>query len=213
MGAPPASRAVTVRLKQCLETLRAPTPLTLALAAAFLCPLDWGSQMAGESVVPGGSLDESAHLLTTLLVVWALGESVAKRVLGPALVASVAIDIDHVPQHLGTQFLTMGTPRPYTHSLLTILVVLAMAGRSRRRRQGLLGVALGLGIHFGRDLGEPGSGVALLWPFSYRSFSLPHWSYVAVMVAVVAAVVLRLAHQRARSDICPRVRAPAEVSD
>lgn len=55
--------------------------------------------------------------------------------------------------------------------------------------------------------------MSLVWPFSYRSFSLPHWSYVAVMVVVLAAVLLRLAHQRPRLDIRPGMRAPAEVSD
>ena len=114
----------------------------------------------------------------------------------PALFASVLIDMDHVPGRLGVDVLTAGTPRPYTHSLLTIAVVLVGALLWRRRRDVLLGVALGLGIHFLRDLAEPGSGVALLWPFSDRSFNVPHASYVVAMLAVVAVDAYRCRVQR-----------------
>jgi MYXO-CTERM domain-containing protein len=186
--------------------------MTLALAALLLVLADWGSHLAGDSVIPGGPLDESAHLLTTLLVVWALGPTVATRFLGAALVASVAIDLDHVPQHLGTQLLTAGTPRPYTHSLLTVLVVLVLGVVWRRRRRILCGVALGLLVHFWRDLGEPGTGVSLLWPVSHRGFSLPHWSYVAVMTVVVAGVAWRLAWHR-RADMRPGARAAYKAAD
>lgn len=80
----------------------------------------------------------------------------------PALFASVLIDLDHVPARLGWRELTEDTPRPYTHSLPTVGVVLLGALLWRRRRDVLLGVAIGLAIHFWRDLSEPGSGVALL---------------------------------------------------
>jgi membrane-bound metal-dependent hydrolase YbcI (DUF457 family) len=119
------------------------------------------------------------------LVLWALGRTACRRFLIPALIASVAIDLDHVPGQLGAHWLTAGTPRPYTHSLLTIVVVLGVALVGRRRRDVALGIALGLAIHFFRDLSEPGSGVALLWPWSDHSFSLPHGSYVASMALVV----------------------------
>ena len=101
----------------------------------------------------------------------------------PALIASVAIDLDHIPAQLGADWLTAGTPRPYTHSLLTIVVVVAIAVLWRRRRDLLLGVAIGLAIHFWRDMGEGGSGVSLLWPVSYHSFQYPHGLYVAVTAA------------------------------
>ena len=55
----------------------------------------------------------------------------------------------------------------------------------RRRRYLLLGVAIGLAIHFWRDMAEGGSGVSLLWPFSYHSFQYPHAVYVAAMAAFV----------------------------
>lgn len=160
-------------------------PLNLALAVAAFALADWGSELAGSSTIPGGPLDEIAHLLTMLLILWALGLGVSRRFGVPALIASVLIDVDHIPGRLGSDFLTAGTPRPYSHSLLTVAIVLVVALVWRRRREPLLGIAFGLTIHFWRDLSEPGSGVSLLWPFSYRSFSLPHGSYVAVMVVIV----------------------------
>lgn len=174
--------------------LLTPPPLTrstLALASVGLVASDIGSMLAGDATFPGGPVDEIAHVLTMLLILWALGPRVTERFGMPALVASVAIDIDHIPDRLGAHWLTAGTPRPYTHSLLTIVVVLLLAACWRRRRVLLLGVALGLGLHFWRDLADPGSGVALLWPFSNHSFSFPHALYLAAMAGVVVAAAWR----------------------
>jgi MYXO-CTERM domain-containing protein len=176
--------------------LARPTPLGLLSAAGLLALSDWASHLAGDSVFPGGPLDECAHLMTMLLVLWALGPAITRRFLVPALIASVVIDVDHVPQHLGTQLLTAGTPRPYPHSLVTVALVLGLACVWRRRRTIWLGVALGLVVHFWRDLSETGPGVSLLWPVSYAWSSLPHWSYVAVMVTVVGVVAGRLSAAR-----------------
>ena len=110
------------------------SPVTLALTTVLLAAADWGTRLAGDTVIPGGPLDELAHLLTTLLFFWALGPRARERFLVPALIASVAIDLDHVPGRLGVDWLTAGTPRPYTHSLLTIAIVLASALVLRRRR-------------------------------------------------------------------------------
>ena len=156
------------------------------LAAVVFALADWGETMAGSSFFPGGPLDETAHFLTMLLVLWAIGDRVSQRVGAAALVASVAIDLDHGPQYLGDDFLTRGTPRPYSHSLLTIAVVLVGAAVWRRRRAVCLGVALGLAFHFWRDLSEPGSGVALLWPFTDHSFSFSPAGYLVIMAAIVA---------------------------
>ncbi len=51
---------------------------------------------------------------------------------------------------------------PYTPSLLVTGMVLAGAWVAPRRRDLLLGIALGLAVHFWRDRSEPGSWVALL---------------------------------------------------
>lgn len=161
------------------------SPRLLALAAIAFALADWGETRAGASFLPGGPLDETAHALTMLMVLWALGDRVWKRYGAAALVASVAIDLDHVPQYLGDGLLTRGTPRPYPHSLLTIAVVLLVTALWRRRRDLGLGIALGLVVHFWRDLSEPGSGVALLWPLTDHSFSLAPGSYLAIMGALV----------------------------
>ena len=162
-----------------------PSAMAVAVVALMLAAADFGSQLAGSSVVPGGPVDEVAHLLTTLLVFWTLGRRARRSFLLPALVASVAIDIDHIPAMLSQDFFTAGTPRPYTHSLLTVGLLSIAALAWRRRRDLLLGMAAGVAIHFVRDLAEPGTGVALLWPASNHSFSMGHGWYVALMGAVV----------------------------
>lgn len=169
------------------------SPATLALASVLLAAADWAYTIAGDGVFPGGALDEIAHLLTTLLVLWALGPRVCKRFLAPALIASVAIDADHIPGQLGVNWLTAGTPRPYTHSLLSIVVVLALAALWRGRRDLALGVAIGLAIHLWRDMAEGGSGVSLLWPVSYHSFQYPHGVYLGAMALFVLIDAARCA--------------------
>ena len=164
------------------------SPLQIAAALLLLLASDWASLHAGSSFLPGGPLDETAHLLTALLLLQALPPRPRARIALPALVGSVAIDLDHVPQSLGHYFLTAGTARPYTHSLLTIVVLLAIALAARRRRQLFLGLALGVGLHFFRDLAEGGGGgVPLLWPFTDHAFSYAHGTYLALMVCVAAA--------------------------
>ncbi len=170
--------------------------MALVLTAALLAGADWGTRLAGDTVIPGGPLDEFAHLLTTLLFFWALGPRARERFLLPALIASVAIDLDHIPGRLGVDLLTAGTPRPYAHSLLTIAIVLAGAYLLRRRRDLLLGVAIGLAIHLWRDMGEGDSGVSLLWPISKHSFQYPHGALVAVMAVLVVIDARRCAEAK-----------------
>lgn len=185
-----------------------PSGKALVIVVVLFGLADWGSEMAGNSFFPGAPLDETAHFLTTLLVFWALAGKRAERYLWPALVASVAIDLDHVPQYLGYRGLTAGTPRPYSHSLLTILVVLVLAEIWRRRRDMFVGVAIGLAVHFWRDTAEPHSGVALLWPLSKHSFSTPHGLYLALMGGVIVVAWVRSA-SRWRDMRSPRRRGGA----
>jgi inner membrane protein len=167
------------------------TPAALAIATVGLIAADWGSRLAGDSLFPGGPLDETAHFFTTLLVLWALGPRLCKRFLWPALIVSVLIDADHIPGRLGVDWLTKGTPRPYTHSNLTVGICLLLVVLWRRRRDPLLGVAIGLTIHLWRDTAESASGVALLWPWSDRAFTSSHGSYLAAMAVVVAIDAVR----------------------
>jgi membrane-bound metal-dependent hydrolase YbcI (DUF457 family) len=183
-----ARAAVSTRLRL--------SPTSLALAAAGLLAADWGSRVAGSSVVPGGPLDETAHVLTTLLVLWAIDPAPSEQFMVAALAASVAIDADHIPGELGIYWLTAGTPRPYTHSALNVGLVLAAALLWRRRRVVLLGVIFGLALHLWRDTSETGSGVSLFWPFSYRAIRLSHSGYLAMMGLLVAVGTYRLAGGR-----------------
>jgi inner membrane protein len=190
------------------------SPATLAIAVLLLAGADWGTTLAGDTLFPGGPLDELAHLLTTLIVFWALGARARRRFLVPALIASVAIDLDHIPARLGADWLTVGTPRPYTHSLLTIAVVLAIAMLWPRRRDLWLGVAIGLALHFWRDMAEGGSGVSLLWPVSYRSFQYPHGVYVAMMgVVVLIDAVLCLRRWRSTDRPSQRHQVPPRTKN
>lgn len=164
------------------------SPLQVGAGALLLFAADWACQHIGASPLVGGPLDEVAHFLTALLLLQALPPRRRAALAVPALIASVAIDLDHVPQYLGQDFLTAGTPRPYTHSLLTIAVLLGVALLARRRRQLFLGLALGVALHFFRDLAEGnGSGVALLWPLSDHGFSYPHATYLALIACVALA--------------------------
>ena len=168
-----------------------PSPRLLVAVTVVFVLADWASRLAGDSVVPGGPLDETAHLLTTLIVLWALGRHICDRFLVPALVASVAIDVDHVPGALGDDVLTQGTPRPYTHSVLSVLVVLLAAALWRSRRDVLLGVAIGLTIHFWRDMAESDTGVSLAWPVSDHRFVLSHTGYLLAMAVFVIVAAAR----------------------
>lgn len=130
-------------------------------------------------------VDEPAHVATALLFLAVLGQNVARRYWVPVAVAAVAIDVDHVPAALGWYFLTEGTSRPYTHSLLTLVVVLVIAAALRKQaRYTGLAVLLGLAAHLFRDLAT--GKVALFWPLSDYGFHLPYiWYAAAILFAAL----------------------------
>ena len=192
-----------------LPRLRDPlSPLQLLICAVVLVLSDWASRHAGDSFFPGAPLDETAHFLTALLLLQVASATQRERFARPALLASVAIDLDHLPQYFGSDILTAGAPRPYTHSLLTALVLVALALLLGSRRRLYAGLALGVMLHFFRDLGEGnGSGVPLLWPLSSHGYSYPHAAYLAMMAAVVVAGLGReLLRPRAPAELPRRVR-------
>ena len=96
------------------------------------------------SVVANGSLDEVVHLATAALglVVLACFLDLPRRFYVAALIASVAIDLDHIPLYLG--LLGNKTQRPVTHSLATVIVFVVAAAVSRKHRAVSAGVATGL---------------------------------------------------------------------
>jgi len=163
----------------------------VVVGAGFLFAADqYAYQQAGTAVLPQAPLDWTDHLLTTLFIIWALKPLVSERQLVPALLASVVIDVDHVPEKLGSHILTIGTSRPYSHSLTTVAVLLVLAAARRDWRAWALGAALGVASHLWRDLAEPpSSGVALFWPVSDRTIKTAAAVYL-VSIAVLAAIGL-----------------------
>jgi inner membrane protein len=170
--------------------------LAVALLGATLgLDLLWALVHGRNSSLSYVVVDWPAHLTTCLLLL--MGLAAASRSPRPAvfaaaaLVATIAIDVDHIPNYLGWHWLTAGEPRPYPHSLL-VVVVLALAGGLCRApaRDALLGAAFGVGAHLARDLAT-GPGVALLWPLSSAAVRLPYPAFAAGLVLAAALVVFR----------------------
>jgi inner membrane protein len=133
-------------------------------------------------------LDEPAHLLTAGLLALAAGVR-SGRVLAWALAGAVLIDLDHVPLYLGAEVTTDGG-RPISHSVTTVLLLLAAAGAWRAQRTRLAALALGVVLHVVRDLAT-GPGVPLLWPLLPGSVQVPYAAYLGLLVAALAAVAAR----------------------
>lgn len=189
--------------RQLIDWAIRPSAAALLVMAAVLLAADQALLHTGEGPWSAGPLDETAHLLTGALVLAALPGLPDRSFALGLLSMSVMIDLDHVPGRLGYEFLTRGTDRPYTHSLLTIALIALVALAWRRRRSLLLGAMVGIAAHFARDLSESRSGVPLLWPWSRHSYTLPHWTYVAAMAVVLAAALWRAlaASRHAVADI------------
>ncbi|HET9074030.1 MAG TPA: metal-dependent hydrolase [Solirubrobacteraceae bacterium] len=184
--------------------------LQVLLAAAVLLGADTLYDQFGPSL-SSGVFDELAHVATGLLCLNLLPRRWRNPILAPALLASVLIDLDHVPQYVfHVYWFTQGTPRPYTHSLLSVVVCLVLALAWRRRRVMWVGVAVGLALHFVRDLGEGGgAGVALLWPVSDHAFAYSHRLYLSLMAAAVGLNLLLLLRERLAHTPALTWRAPA----
>ncbi len=149
-----------------------------------------------------GIFDHPAHLATGGLVALNVHDRPARWTHG-VLVGSLLPDLDHIPLALGTERPNHGDARPATHCLAAIAPVAAAAAMTQSER--LHGTATGMLIHFARDLGV-GSGVALFWPISRRSFRVP---YVLYAGGCVALAVLAFASAYSRSRSCRA--APAHI--
>ena len=138
-------------------------------------------------ILGSGLLDEPAHLATAALglLVLACLVDVPRRFYVAALIASVAIDLDHIPLYLG--LLGNGGQRPVTHSLCTVIVVAVAAVISRRHRAVLAGVATGLVLHFARDIAEGPPGVRMLWPLQDTAWTASYWWFLGMIIALTAA--------------------------
>jgi inner membrane protein len=164
------------------------------LALAAVCLLD-AVHFARHWPVPVvGLLDEPAHVLTTWLCLTAVAYRLRptwSRVLPWALVASVVIDLDHLPVYLWSAPIALPGSRPVTHSLAAVAVLLAVAAATRRRvRTAALGLAVGVTLHLVRDVAT-GPGIPLLWPVDPSDVQLPYGLYLAALVVAAAVAVDR----------------------
>jgi len=171
--------------------------LSLALAAAIAVT----DHVVHQQQLPflwQGLMDEPCHLATAMIVLGALarwrGRPPGSRFVWAMLSASVLIDLDHLPLELGSAMLTVGTPRPYTHALwvLVLLVVAAAAARWRHRASGstraenaaliAAGAAWGVAAHFLRDVAT--APIALWWPVSSADVQVPGYWYLAALLVL-----------------------------
>jgi inner membrane protein len=172
------------------------------LLAGIALIFDAADRRVPFSVVGNGPLDEVAHLATA-----ALGLLVLERFLDlprpfyvAALIASVAIDLDHIPLYLG--LLGNRDQRPVTHSLATVIVFVVAALASGRHRAVLAGAATGLVLHFARDIAEGPPGVRMLWPLQETAWAASYGWFLGMIIAfTVARLILVIAHTR-RTRVC-----------
>ena len=134
-----------------------------------------------------GPVDEVAHLSTAALGLLVLVRFIdaPRRFYVAALIASVAIDVDHIPLYLG--LLGNQAQRPVTHSLSTVAVFAVAAAASRRHRAVLAGVATGLVLHFARDIAEGYPGVRVFWPLQDTSWMVSYWWFLGMIIVFTAA--------------------------
>jgi hypothetical protein len=192
------------------------TVLTTALVGAVVAmDLLWGLVENSTGSLAYGLVDEPAHLATcaiALLAVAAVGDSrLPLRFVAAALIASVAIDVDHIPGYLGWDGLAGSLPRPYSHGLLLVGVLVALGCASRRRdvQQISLGLAFGVSAHLLRDLAT-GPGVSLGWPVSSGVVSVPYVFFAAaVAFAGIAAAAPRRAPTGSRLGLAGALAAVA----
>src|SRR4051794_36082449 len=173
-----------------LRRVRA-VPLVLVASVFALdridCARDWPVPVVG-------LLDEPAHLATAWLALATVpAAATSRRVWLPALVAVCAIDLDHVPLYLSGGRFAVDGGRPPTHCLATAAILLLLRGAAGPRAQWALGGALGIVLHFVRDLAT-GPGVALLWPASAAEIRVPYGMYATAL----GGLALSLAVGRSR---------------
>jgi inner membrane protein len=155
-----------------------------------------------------GPVDEVAHLATAALGLLVLARFIAapRRFYVAALIASAAIDLDHIPLYLG--LLGNQAQRPVTHSLSTVAVFVAAAAAGHRYRAVLAGAAAGLVLHFARDIAEGSPGVLVFWPLQDTSWMVGYWWFLGMIVVFTAARLVLVSAGLPHTRI-PVFRAPS----
>jgi membrane-bound metal-dependent hydrolase YbcI (DUF457 family) len=167
-------------------------PLLVGLVLGL--DLLWALVSGPTDTLAFGLVDEPAHVATCAAALAALSSVLKRRPAAgffiAALVASVAIDLDHLPQYLGWGGLTAGTSRPYGHSAVVVAAVLSAVLVSRPRwRPMLLGVAFGICAHLFRDVAT-GPGVPLGLPFSTSSMRVPYALYAGGLAGLAGIATI-----------------------
>ena len=157
------------------------------LLAAVALTFDAADRRIPFGVWTTGPVDEVAHLSTAALGLLVLVRFIdaPRRFYVAALIASVAIDVDHIPLYFG--LLGNQAQRPVTHSLSTVAVFVAAAAASRRHRAVLAGVVTGLVLHFARDIAEGYPGVRLFWTLQDTSWMASYRWFLGMIVVFMAA--------------------------
>jgi hypothetical protein len=158
--------------------------LTILLAVVALAS-DAADRRVSFNLLVNGPIDEIAHLATGILglLILACLVEAPRRFYVAGLIASVAIDLDHVPMYLG-----FGNQhqRPVTHSLATVAAILVVAAVDRRHRAVLTGAAVGLMIHLARDIAEGSPGVRMLWPVRDTAWRASGGWFLAMIITLTA---------------------------
>ncbi len=175
-----------------ITKLTAATPFLLYGAVRWL---DSGDP-EGMSLVEVGARDEPAHLATSLLVLLAvLGPARLRRhraATATMCAASVLIDVDHLPLYVDFPIdVAVAEGRPFTHSLSSVAALTGLAVASHRRRSLFAAAAVGVGLHFVRDIAT-GPGLPAWWPWEQRNRSLPYALYARVLLVAATVGSLRL---------------------
>ncbi|MER3436598.1 MAG: hypothetical protein C4346_02680, partial [Chloroflexota bacterium] len=142
------------------RTLLSVTPFLLLF---LVIGIDARYRHADLPVIKEAVVDETAHLATALLVLLGVAPRMSLLRLSGTVIGGTAIDVDHLPAMAGSLVLTEGTNRPYTHSFLTVvlLIILGVA-LPAWIREFAWGASLGVASHLLRDMAT--GGVPLLWP-------------------------------------------------
>ena len=184
-------------------------PMLLAgIALAF----DAADRMVPFSVLASGPLDEVAHLAFAamgMLVLTCLID-LPRRFYVAALIASVAIDLDHIPLYFG--LLGDQGQRPVTHSFGTVIIFAGAAVASRRHRAVFAGIVTGLLLHFARDIAEGPPGVRMLWPFQQTAWTASYWWFLGMVVALTAVRLILASCGIPRTRACPFGARPSSRS-
>lgn len=139
--------------------------------------------LATQRMVVHGTADETAHVFTALL--WgALALSAGVPMLLPIVaLGGMFPDLDHVPMFLVGMKSLPHTSRSVLHTLLVILIFVALAWVNRRWRWVWGSMALGVASHLARDMAT--GTVILFWPLSGHPFTTPYLIYMGTLVLCV----------------------------